>query len=70
VAVLRQPPETHGRRTNVLLEALKISGNEQLDDPRFPSKKPPALARVLTADMKSEAHEEEAPFGSRGHPAV
>ena len=25
--------------TDVLLEALKISGTEQRDDPRFPSKK-------------------------------
>jgi hypothetical protein len=40
---------------HVLLEALKISGTEQRDDPRFPSKKPPALARVLAAEMKSEA---------------
>jgi hypothetical protein len=49
-----RPPQTHGRRTKVLLEALKISGTEQRDDPRFPSKKPPALARVLAAEMKSE----------------
>jgi hypothetical protein len=52
-AVLRRRTDA---RTNVLLEALKSSGPEQRDDPRFPSKKPPALARVPAADPKSKAH--------------